>query len=170
LPEVRFSPHPPEITKIFRKRSKDSGLWVCRNPHDARAIRNGVDQIAAGRLLGYPQCCIDAQQRDHASFEDALVRGWVGEFGNDPEKIAQAWFEDREVRIELEPPDRAPRTIALFPFVQHVACESCLTAEETPTAVVNSEYRDLAADVDPTLHNYLVRLGKQVEEQSAHER
>ena len=163
------SPHSTEITGIFRYRPIESALWVCRSPEDARSISNGVDQITAGGLLGYPQCCIDAEQRDHATFEDALVRGWTREFGNDPEKIAQAWAEDRKVRIEFEFGDRIPRTMALFPFVQHIACEACLMPGDTPTAVLNTQYRDLVADVDPTLHEYLIRVGKRMGEQFPHE-
>ena len=154
------SPHPPEITKIFRERSTSMGLWVCRHSDTARTINNGVDQIAAGRLLGYPQCCIDAQQQVNAAFENELVHGWTREFGDDPGKIRQAWLADRKVRIDFEEPDRIPRTVSLFPFVQHFACEQCLKQGDTPTALLNTAYRKLVADVDPALHRYLVRVGK----------
>jgi hypothetical protein len=156
------SPHPPEITRIFREQPADSGLWVCRNPDDVRTIRNGVDQITAGRLLGYPECCVDGQQRDHASFEDALVRAWSREFGDDPDKIAEAWRAERKVRVEFESPERIGRSRLRFPFVQHIACEACLTPGDTPTAVLNSQYRDFVADVDPGLHAYLMRWSERV--------
>jgi hypothetical protein len=154
------SPHPPEITKIFRERSTSMGLWVCRHSDNARTINNGVDQIAAGQLLGYPQCCINAQQQVNAAFENALVQGWTREFGDDPGKITQAWLADRKVRIDFEEPDRIRRTVSLFPFVQHMACEQCLKQGDTPTALLNTAYRKLVADVDPALHRYLVRVGK----------
>jgi hypothetical protein len=163
------SPHSPEITKIFRKPTEGPGLWVCRNSEDNRSIKKGVDQIVAGRLLGYPQCCIDAQQQGYAGLEDALVRGWIRKFGNDPEKIGHAWLEDQKVHIDFEPHDRVPRTMALFPFVQHVACESCLTLQDSATAAMNSEYKDLLVGVDPTLHDYLERLGRRVGERSHHQ-
>jgi len=159
------SPHPPEITRIFRERSTSMGLWVCRHSDTARTINNGVDQIAAGRLLGYPQCCIDAQQQVDAAFENALVHGWIREFGDDPGKIRQAWLADRKVRIDFQEPDRIPRTASLFPFVQHIACEQCLKQGDTPTALLNTVYRNLLADVDPALHRYLVRVGKRHGEQ-----
>lgn len=54
------SPRPPEITSIFRERNPTSALWVCRDQEAARTIASGVDQITAGQLLDYPQCCIEA--------------------------------------------------------------------------------------------------------------
>jgi hypothetical protein len=137
---------------------QSSAFWVCCKKHDANTINKGIDQIAAGRLLRYPECCIDAQQQDNAEFEGALVRGWTRQFGDDPEKIAQAWHEGRKVGIEFEPKaaHRVSRTFALFPFVQHIACESCLGPGDTPTAVLNSGYRNLVAEADPGLCDYLV--------------
>jgi hypothetical protein len=156
------SPHRTEIASIFRGKSQSSAFWVCRNELDANTINNGINQVIAGRLLGYPECCIDAQQQDNADFEDALVRAWTRQFGGDPERIAQAWSENRKVRIEFEPKaaHRVPRTFALFPFVQHIACESCLGPGDTPTARLNSAYRDLVAESDPALCDYLITVAK----------
>ena len=165
VPEPAYtweSPHRAEITTIFRSGLQSPAFWVCRNKNDASTIRKGIDQIAAGKLLGYPGCCIDAHQQDDADFEDALVRAWTREFGDDPERIAQAWREDRKVPIDFEPKaaDRVPRTFALFPFVQHIACDSCLGKGDTPTAAVNSAYRDLVAESDPALSDYLVAVAR----------
>ena len=156
------SPHRAEITSIFRSRLESSAIWVCRNKHDANTINKGIDQVIAGRLLGYPECCIDAQQQDNADLEHALVRGWTRQFGDDPERIAQAWRENRKVHVEFEPKaaHRVPGTFALFPFVQHIACESCLGPGDTPTAVLNSTYRDLVAKSDPALCDYLITVAR----------
>jgi len=156
------SPHRAEITSIFRSRLESSAFWVCRNQDDTDTISNSIDQVIAGRLLGYPECCIDAQQQDNADFEDALVRAWTRQFGDDPERIAQAWHEDRKVRIEFGPKaaHRVPRTFELFPFVQHIACDLCLGPGDTPSAVLNSACRDLVAEADPGLCDYLVGAAK----------
>jgi hypothetical protein len=163
------SPHPAEITSIFRSRLESSGFWVCRNRHDAQTISKGIDQVVAAQLLGYPGCCIDAHQQDNAEFEDALVRGWTREFGDDPERIATAWREDRKVAVEFEPKvaERVPRTHSLFPFVQHIACEPCLRPGDTPTARLNSAYRDLVAETDSALYECLVGAAGRSEENSA---
>jgi hypothetical protein len=156
------SPHPAEITSIFSSGLESSAFWVCRNEDDANTINKGIDQIAAGKLLGYPRCCIDAHQQDNADLEDAFVGAWTRQFGVDPERIAQAWRENRKVHVDFEPKaaERVPSTFALFPFVQHIACESCLVPRDTSTATLNSTYRDLVAESDPALYGYLVTCWK----------
>jgi hypothetical protein len=160
------SPHRQEITSIFRGGLESSAFWVCRNRDDAKTIKKGLDDIAAGKLLRYPRCCIEAHQQDNADFEDALVRAWTGQFGDDPERISQAWHENRKVHVEFEPKaaDRVPRTLALFPFVQHIACDSCLGPGDTPTAALNSAYQDLVAEADPGLREYLLGVARRSQE------
>jgi hypothetical protein len=160
------SVHPAEITRIFSSRLESPAFWVCRNKHDAQVINKGIDQVVAGQLLGYPSCCIDAHQQDNADFEDALVRAWTRDFGDDPEEIAKAWRENRKVRVEFEPKvaERVPDTLALFPFVQHIACESCLGPGDTPTARLNMICRDLVAEIDLALYEYLVSVARRSRE------
>jgi hypothetical protein len=156
------SPHRPEITSIFRDVFESSAFWVCRNRDDAETIKKGLDDIATAKLLGYPGCCIDAHQQDNSDLEDALVRAWTREFGDNPERIAEAWRERREVRVEFEPKaaHRVPRTFASFPFVQHIACDLCLRKGATPTAALNSAYRDVVGKSDPALCDYLVAVAR----------
>jgi hypothetical protein len=154
------SPHRPEITSIFRGGSESSAFWVCRNGDDAETIKKGLNDIAAAKLLGYPGCCIDAHQQDNADLEDALVRAWTREFGDNPARIAEAWREKRKVRVEFEPKaaHRVPRTFTSFPFVQHIACDLCLGKGDTPTAALNSAYGDVVGKSDPALCDYLVAV------------
>jgi hypothetical protein len=112
-----------------------------------------VDQIAAGALLGYPQCCITVQQREKARFESAVIAGYIRDIGEDAEKIAAALLENRNVEINWEDDYRVPRTAARFPFVQHIACGMCLRSGSSPTAILNSQYRQLVENVDRDLYD-----------------
>jgi hypothetical protein len=118
----------PEITRLFRERDEVPALWLSCGPEHADAVRAGVDQIAAGALLGYPQCCIAAQQREKARFESAVIAGYIRDVGEDAEKIAGALLEKCNVEIDWEDDYRVPRTTARFPFVQHIACGACLSS------------------------------------------
>jgi hypothetical protein len=158
------SQYRPEITRLFRGRDDTPGLWLCRSSEHARAIGDGMDQVAAGILLGYPQCCVHAQQEEKARFESAVIAGYIRAFGEDAEKIAQALIENRKVEIDWEDDYRVPRTTARFPFVQHIACGVCLSSESSHTAILNSEYGDLVEDVDRHLSDYLLRIAKRVED------
>jgi len=154
----------PEITSLFRNRDHTPGLWLCRGSEHALAISDGMDQIAAGVLLRYPQCCIDAQQLVKARFESAVIAGYIRAFGEDTEKITRAFLENRKVEIDWEDEYQVPRTAARFPFVQHIACGACLSSEASPTDILNSEYRHLVHDVDRHLSDYLLRMAKRVED------
>jgi hypothetical protein len=154
----------PEITRLFRERDEAPALWLCRASDYADAVRAGVDQIAAGALLGYPQCCITAQQREKARFESAVIAGYIRDIGEDAEKIAAALLENRNVEIDWEDDYRVPRTAARFPFVQHIACGVCLSSGSSPTAILNSQYRQLVENVDRDLYDYLIRIAKRVED------
>jgi hypothetical protein len=73
------SPYPTEITSIFRKQSQvEMGFWICRDREHSDYVTKGLNQVETGQLLGYPECCIEAQQRDHASIEEALIKGSIG--------------------------------------------------------------------------------------------
>jgi hypothetical protein len=158
------SQYRPEITRLFRVRDDTPGLWLCRSSEHARAISDGMDQVAAGILLGYPQCCVHAQQEKKALFESAVIAGYIRAFGEDTEKTARALIENRKVEIDWEDDYRVPRTTARFPFVQHIACGVCLNSGSSPTAVLNSEYRHLVEDVDRHLSDYLLQIAKRVED------
>ena len=158
------SHHRPGITSLFRERDDTPSLWLCHSSAHARAISDGMDQVAAGVLLRYPQCCIDAQQREKARFESAVIAGYIRAFGEDTGKITRALLEDRKVEIDWEDDYRVQRTTARFPFVQHIACGACLSSESSPTDILNSEYRQLVEDVDRHLSDYLLRIAKRVED------
>ena len=154
----------PGITSLFRERDDTPSLWLCHSLAHARAISDGMDQVAAGVLLRYPQCCIDAQQREKARFESVVIAGYIRAFGEDTGKINRALLEDRKVEIDWEDDYRVQRTTARFPFVQHIACGACLNSESSPTDILNSEYRQLVEDVDRHLSDYLLRVAKRVED------
>jgi hypothetical protein len=151
-------PHPPEIVKLFRQPKKSRALWVCRDSEHLTGLKTGIDQLNAGRLLGYPGCCIEAHQHEHARFETAVIAAYMESFDSDPERIARALSNNLKVRMEWESGDRIARTEARFPFVQHTACEACLSSQSSPTADLNNHNQDLVAETDRTLHDYLLRI------------
>jgi hypothetical protein len=154
------SPYPNEITDLFRRDESSPALWVCSRRDDVRAVRMGLDQIAAGRLLCYPECCVAVNQQENAGFDIAVIGAYLRAFDGDPSRIAQALRDDRNVIVDWNDDNRVPRTMARYPFVQHIACESCLVTDASPTAALNSRYQEIAVVTDPQLHDYIVRLAK----------
>jgi hypothetical protein len=117
-----------------------------------------------GKLLGFPDCCVDAHQGEKAKFESAVIAAYIRAYGEYPQQIAQALLQNLRVEMEWEDDYRVPRTTVRFPFVQHIACGICLSSGSSPTAILNSEYRQLVEDVDRQLSDYLLRIAKRVED------
>jgi hypothetical protein len=156
--------YPREITELFRKSDPRPALWLCRGSEHVTKVKGGINQVIVGKLLGYPDCCIDAHQAEKAKFESAVIAAYIRACGEDPQQIAQALLQNLRVEMEWEDDYRVPRTTARFPFVQHIACGACLSSESSPTAILNSEYRQLVEDVDRHLSHYLLRIAKHVED------
>jgi hypothetical protein len=127
-------------------------------------IQGGVNQVTVGKLLGYPDCCVDAHQAEKAKFEAAAIAAYIRACGEDPQQIAQALLQNLRVEMEWEDDYRVPRTTARFPFVQHIACGVCLSSDSSPTALLNSEHRQVVEDVDRHLSDYMLRIAKRVED------
>jgi len=52
------------------------------------------------RNSSYPECCIDAHQREKAAFESAVIAAYIAAFGANSERIAEALLKDSKVRME----------------------------------------------------------------------
>ncbi|HEY4382601.1 MAG TPA: hypothetical protein VGN01_19815, partial [Acidobacteriaceae bacterium] len=55
-------------------------------------------------------------------------------------------------------------TTAKYPFVSHVCCDACLADPESPSGKLNSEFEVLTADVDPGLHQAIIKVSGLVSE------
>jgi hypothetical protein len=148
--------------RVQRERSPLNGLGVWAQP---TALSGCVGMMALGTALSYPQCCemmdLRTKQRDHELFLSALVE----EEGDDPARVAQALLERREYSKASydhchEWNDRFVQTLARFPFVLHTACDDCLRADQSPTAILNRQYESLVLSVSEELH-LMVRWGAQ---------
>jgi hypothetical protein len=54
-----------------------------------------------------------------------------------------------------------------FPFILHVACAECCKDDKSPSALLNEQYRLLTEEIDPALHDALVRIAKMIEQADA---
>lgn len=112
-PKVAYrweSGYPAEIEDLFRNRDVKPAFWICRNAEDVRVVAKGLDQVAVGGLLGYPICCIEAQQQLQAALERAVIPAYIRCFGENPKEIAEALRTNRKVKMEWEPDNRLDRT------------------------------------------------------------
>jgi hypothetical protein len=148
--------------RVQREKSPFNGLGVWARP---AAMSDCVGMMSLGSALSYPQCCemmdLRTKQRDHELFLAAIVE----EEGDDPQRVEQALRERREYSKASydhchEWNDRFVQSLSRFPFVLHTACDDCLRADQSPTAILNRQYENLAVSVSDELH-LMVRWGAQ---------
>jgi hypothetical protein len=138
-------------------------LWVYQKPEMEEQIKKALDrQLEVGLLLGYPPCCVEAHEATQARFERAFAAAIVAAVGTDPGAVERALREDHKVQIEGDPTDseNMRRTDALYPFVFHVACNSCLSSDDSPSAKLNREYGALARQYDQAFHHWFQEMAK----------
>ena len=139
--------------ELYRRMQQEispfKGLGVWLRP---AAMYPCVGMISLGSALLYPQCCemmdLRTKGRDHELFLAAIIE----EEGDDPERIEHALLGRREYSKASydqchEWNDRFAQTLSRFPFVLHTACDDCLRTDQSPTAILNGQYENLAASV-----------------------
>lgn len=138
-------------------------LWLCSGTEQRKALKQQLPSLTkrqAGRLLGYPECCIDFDVNIGARAEAAFIEAIIKKVGEDHTAIRQALKTNLEVEIEDEAfeSNNVPRTDQKFPFVLHIACDKCLSSDDSPSALLNREYESFAAELDDDFHHILVEI------------
>ena len=136
-------------------------LWFCASSDDRRQLKTCVlTKKDAGVLLGYPHCCVEFEVDIDARFDVAFLNAVIAKVGSDERSILGALKEDVAVDIPDDIPklQNISRTDAQFPFVLHVACDSCLDSETSPSAKLNASYETLARAVDPSFLELILQV------------
>lgn len=145
--------------KVIGERDPFCGLGIWRNSASGSCSTMSV----LGAALGYPSCCeemdVRTKQRDHTLFLEAVV----DEEGDTPRRVEEGLRARREYAKATDDHCRQwdkwfARTRRLFPFVLHTACEECLETGNSPSAVLNGQYEEIAMAVSGELH-LMVRWG-----------
>jgi hypothetical protein len=132
------------------QRNKTMLLWVFSTADLREKILEIVEgNTEAGTLLGYPQCCVDHNRALGRAGNQAFFQAIIKTVGNDPDKVLRALREDLKVEIEncAWESDNAVRTDTKFPFLLHIACDTCLDSDESPSALLNLQLQKLAEEV-----------------------
>jgi len=136
-------------------------LWVCANPEDRRKLKSGpLMKHEAGQLLSYPACCVQFQVEADVKANTEFMAALIAKVGDDERSIAEAWKDDVGVELsdDVFAMDNVPRTDERFPFVIHVACDSCLSSDMCQSAQINASYEKLALELDPQLHKSIRQI------------
>jgi hypothetical protein len=138
-------------------------LWVCRSPKTREQIKRAVSrEIATGTLLGYPKCCVEEDLRDKLLQGEAFCKAIVTATKNETGPLERAMRENLEVELALDSPLGCDMvaTEERFPFVQHIACRSCLSSGDSPSSRLNLKYEQLAHETAADFHTALTEMAK----------
>jgi hypothetical protein len=159
-----------ELSQVFDQvdaddSENDSGrlLWVFQSARLRGDVKRAVrGEILSGTLLAYPECCVEADRRGKLIVDAAFRKAYVELAKDDPLVLKRALKEDRPVHLALDEPvgGDVPGTDRRFPFVHHIACAACLDSEDSPSALLNAKYEQMAKEVEPNLHVALVEMAK----------
>jgi hypothetical protein len=109
-----------------------------------RISRSVAGQLDEGHVLGYPECCVRANEEDRATLVETIYNHIIEQY--------HAKTEQEAVKILLtDPPFPAPKirvreSFEKFPFVSHVACHDCLQGKIEKSSHLNQKLRKLAAE------------------------
>jgi hypothetical protein len=135
-------------------------LWVYASKQQRDQYRQvELTQQRAGAILGYPACCIEFESSIMARLPEAQLQKLIGEVGGEAANLMAALRRTKEISVERLPlPDNALRTEQKMPFVLHVACNSCLDDNQSPSALLNTQYGDLVREIDSGLFSLMLRI------------
>jgi hypothetical protein len=160
----------PELAEVFDRIDAESYekhpgrlLWVCRNPKTRERIKRVVaGETSTGTLLGYPRCCVEQDRKDKVLMGEAFSNAIVNAAASEPGALERALRGDLKVQLVLDAPPAGDMvaTEERFPFVMHIACSSCLSSDDSPSARLNLKYEQLALEVDPDFHVILKEMAR----------
>ena len=140
--------HQPPVLWIFKERELEAVI--------GQTVYGDIDVSAA---LGYPKCCVRYHDELGVQLSEMLVEGYKREHGaKSVEDLIRLTESDAKVSLDLpHPGPRIRQSAAKFPFVQFVACESCLAARSSPAARANRKMKTLARILSPFFHDKIER-------------
>ncbi len=136
-------------------------LWVCANAEGRKRLKSTrLTKQEAGLLLAYPECCVEFEVDIGVRANTEFLAALISKVGNGTESVYRALRDNVGVGVsgEVFTLKNIPRTDAQFPFVIHIACDSCLSCPTSPSGQLNEALKQLALDLDPQLHTAISEM------------
>lgn len=146
----------PEIEQVVASRlvTPTATLWVTRAPELAEAYTSGNPApLGYTTLLGYPRCCATWHYdcyfaRGTEAFCDVYLKQMspaeICEFLRDGWEPTSGWFLPQAFYLA-----GVLRGNQTFPYIDHVACPTCLRDTASPSANMNAVNQALGERLDP---------------------
>jgi hypothetical protein len=140
----------------------NAGVGVNEDALGCKPVRavagNSIAVVEMRMVTG--SCCVDFELEVDAKFDLAFLEALIAKVRNDEQSILRALRDDVGVGIDddITKLENISRTDAQFPFVMHIACDSCLGSTTSPSAILNVSYEELALKVDLAFHDLTLQV------------
>ena len=136
-------------------------LWFCTDREQRRRLKASPQTGSnSGRLLNYPLCCVSERVESEANYRIAILNAILQKVGDDNELVKRAILNGERVQVAREHVSLVPLSNEKFPFFYHVACAECCKNDKSPSALLDEQYQLLTKEIDPALHDAVVRVAK----------
>jgi hypothetical protein len=92
----------------------------------------------------------------------AILDAIIQKVGDDNELFKRAILNREHVTVSEEHLSLVPLSNEKFPFSSHVACAECCKNDKSPSTLLDEQYRLLTKEIDPALHDAVVRVAKMI--------
>ena len=140
---------------------RQSVLWLFDDADARREVKGKqISKALAGHLLGYPPCCVQANEQSGLDLDIRFLDALTAKVGSDLNAIRQALMDDVGVDMDESGAgvENVAATTAKFPFVSHVCCDSCLVDIDSPSSRLNAQFDALTKEVAPDLHEAVLTM------------
>lgn len=155
-------PHPELflfLSNLSNQKARPA-LWFCAGEQRRSLKAYSQTGSDAGRLLGYPVCCVSERVKSEAGYRIAILDALIQKVGNDIELVKKAILSGERVNVSSDRLSLVSLSNAKFPFISHVACAECCRNDGSASALLDEQYGLLTKKVDPALHNAVARVAK----------
>lgn len=163
VPKEYFKPELYLFLSNIVNQNAPTALWFCSD-REQRSRLKASSQTGrdAGRLLKYPSCCVSERMESEAHYRIAILDAIIQKVGDDNELVKRAILNRERVTVSREHLSLVPLSNEKFAFISHVACAECCKNDKSPSALLDEQYSLLTKEIDPALHDAVVRVAKMI--------
>lgn len=137
------------------ERQNEHCVWLyVKNNVESKILSSLSGELDEGYLLGYPDCCIKWYEDMWRKSVEVLYHYILRRYTlKDRYEVTEA-FKHSKARffthlfVQMFTDVNLEKTVRIFPFVFHIACEKCLRNSKSPTASINNRNEHLALNLN----------------------
>jgi hypothetical protein len=149
-------------------RKNECCIWLYVKDNTENKILSSVEgELDEGYVLGYPDCCIKWYEEMWKKQTEVLYHYILRRYNTKDqyeikEKLSNSNAENfAHLFLQISTDVNLEKTVKAFPFVFHIACEECVKNPNSPTALINTNNKHLASELNRDFHERIEDTSKE---------